>query len=177
QPQSAKKECGRSRPRISESTATAATWTTATRQRISESTTRIFPSGVKRDGSGRRRPVGGGLQCRQVELAHLQHRLHRAVGALRVGVREHLFHAGRHHLPGEAEAVPEPTALALLSAVGELLPEVVDLILGLAFDRERDRLVEAELRAAVDADEPLAVELELDCHHHPRLARARLALA
>ena len=43
QPQVVKKECGRSRPRINERTATAASWTTATRQRISESTARIFP--------------------------------------------------------------------------------------------------------------------------------------
>src|SRR5262249_263492 len=52
----------------------------------------------------------------------------------------------------------------------------VDFLLGLAFDLEGDRLVEAELGAAVDAEEALAVKLELDRHHHPGLARAGLGV-
>jgi len=48
----------------------------------------------------------------------------------------------------------------LLSALGEPFPEVVDLFLGLAADLEGDGLVEGELRAAVDGDEPLARDLE-----------------
>ena len=52
------------------------------------------------------------------------------------------------------------------------LPVVVELLLRLAVDLERDRLVEREVRAAVDADEALPVQLELDRQHHARLARA-----
>lgn len=41
---------------------------------------------------------------------------------------------------------------------------------GRALDLEGDSLVELELGAAVDADEPLTVELELDRHDHAGLA-------
>ena len=52
-----------------------------------------------------------------------------------------------------------------------LLPVVVDLGLVLAGDREGNGLVERELRPAVDRDEALAVELELDGHHHAGRSR------
>jgi hypothetical protein len=55
-----------------------------------------------------------------------------------------------------------------LAAVGELAPEVVDLGLAIARDLERDRLVELELRAAIEADELLAFDFELDGHDGSR---------
>jgi hypothetical protein len=61
-----------------------------------------------------------------------------------------------------------------LPALGQALPVVVDLVLGLAFDLEGDGLVERELGAAVDADESLAVQLELHGHH--RAGRSRTGL-
>src|SRR5689334_24778500 len=54
------------------------------------------------------------------------------------------------------------------------VPVVVDLLLGLAVDLQRDGLAERELRAPVDADEAVAVELELDRHDHAGLTRAGL---
>ena len=56
-----------------------------------------------------------------------------------------------HDLPRQPVPVLEPTALALLAARGQRVPVVVDLVLVGALDQERDRLVERELRAAVDA--------------------------
>jgi hypothetical protein len=49
-------------------------------------------------------------------------------------------------------------------------------LLGVAVDLKRDGLVELELRAAVDGDEPLAFQLELHGHHRPRRARAGLGV-
>jgi hypothetical protein len=68
-------------------------------------------------------------------------------------------------VPGEAVPVLEPAALPFAATIGQPVPVIVDLVPGLAVDPERDRLVERELRAAVDADEPLAVRLELHGHH------------
>ena len=57
--------------------------------------------------------VGGALQGGDVDLAHREHRLHRAPGPLRVDVRgEELIHAGGHDLPRDAVAVLEPAARA-----------------------------------------------------------------
>ena len=70
-----------------------------------------------------------------------------------------------HDLPGQAELVLQPAALAVLAAVAELVPVVVDLVLVGAADLERDRLVEGELRAAVDDGERLPVELEAHGEH------------
>ena len=137
------------------------------------------------DPRGRRRAAGGdsGLdgdalvrlaQLREVDLGHLEHRLHRALGALGVGAGEHLVELPRDDLPRQAEAVLEPAALAgLAAAEDERRPEAIDLGLVLALDHQRDRLGERELRSAVEADEPLPGERELD-GQDLTLARARV---
>src|SRR5438309_6493379 len=96
--------------------------------------------------------VGRVAQRGDVQLAHLEHRVHRAPGPLRVRVREQLLHAGRHDLPRQPVAVLEPAARPLLTALGQPLPVVVDLVLVHAGDLEGDGLVKGELRTAVDAD-------------------------
>ena len=80
------------------------------------------------------------------------------------GSVEQLVQPRRDDLPREAEPVLEPAARALLAALRELAPVLVDLVLRLAADLERDRLAEREVGAAVEGDELLAVELELDGH-------------
>ena len=65
-------------------------------------------------------------------------------------------------LPGDAELVLEPAALALLAALGQPVPVVVGLLLVLADDLEGDRLGERELRPAVEGGVLLAVEGEVD---------------
>ena len=96
-------------------------------------------AGRRRRSDGR--AVGRRFERRDVELLHAEHRLHGAVGAGRVGVVEEGLPALRHDLPGEAELVLQPTALALLAAVGgEGVPVVVDLGLVSAADLEARRL-------------------------------------
>ena len=82
-----------------------------------------------------------------------------------------------HDLPREPVAVGEPAAHSLLAAIRQPLPVVVDFLLRLTDDLERHGLAEAELRATVDRDEPLSVELELNCHHRFRAAAVRLRAA
>src|SRR5262245_46905406 len=73
------------------------------------------------------------------------------------------------HLPGEPVFVLEPAARMLLAALGEPVPEIIDLRLVLAIDLERDGLVEGELRSAIEGREFLSRDLEVDPHHRGRL--------
>src|SRR5207249_1108464 len=86
--------------------------------------------------------VVGALECGDVDLAHLEHRLHNASGLLGILVPEHLAECGRDDLPREPVLVFQPAAAILRPASGELLPQLVDLGLGLAAHKERDRLGE-----------------------------------
>ena len=120
--------------------------------------------------------VRGCLERCDVELAHLEHRGHRALRPLRVGVGEQLVEPLRDDLPRQPPAVLAPPAGALLAAVGgERRPVAVDLLLVVAADGQRDRLVELELRSAVEHREGATVELEGHRHHGAGLARPRLA--
>src|SRR6476659_2817111 len=103
---------------------------------------------------------GGALKRRDVELLHLQHRLHHAVRLGAIRIAEQARQRGRNDLPGDAELVLEPAALLDLSAGAEPVPEVVHLRLRLAGDVERDRFVELEMRSAVERGELQAFELE-----------------
>src|SRR5262249_32448370 len=105
------------------------------------------------------------LQRRDVELFHLQECSGHPLHYCGISVSDHLYERGRHHLPGQAESVLEPAARALFAAVTELVPEIIDLLLGLAVDLEGNRLTEFELRAAVQRHEFLSFELESDDHH------------
>ena len=100
----------------------------------------------------------------------------RLVRSLSGIVHQILHRRGRDDLPGDAVAILEPAARAFLATLAQLAPVVVDLGLVGTVDLQRDRLVERELRAAVDRREELAVELEVDREHGPGLARARLAV-
>jgi hypothetical protein len=99
--------------------------------------------------------------ARRPRFAHLEHRLHRPAGTLRVGVVDQLAQPARDDLPRQPEAVLEPAARpGLAAARRQRLPQPVDLGLVVAVDDERHRLVEPELRAAVEALELLASEGE-----------------
>ena len=50
------------------------------------------------------------LKFSNIELSHLQHCLHRAVGLCTVGIAKHLAEYGGNHLPRNAELIGEPSA-------------------------------------------------------------------
>src|SRR5581483_8092048 len=137
----------------------------------------IATSSAIRRARLRARLLRGPLEPGDLDLPHLEHRRHHALGALPVRVGEELLEAPRDDLPGDAEAVLEPAARPLLAALGERAPVVVDLLLVGAVDDERDRLAEGELRPPVQRQERLAVELEAHRHHRPLGPGARGAVA
>jgi hypothetical protein len=95
-------------------------------------------------------------------------------GALRhlaVRIGDQLHEPPRSDLPRQPEAVLAPAAGALAAAVADdRVPVAVGLLLVVGVDHERDRLVEVELRPAVEADERHAQDRELDREHVPLLA-------
>ena len=73
-------------------------------------------------------------------------------------------------------SLSQPTHLHL-TAVGQLLPIIVDLLLAFAIDHQRDRLVEFEARATVQGEEALTFELEGADRHAVLGPRAGPAVA
>jgi hypothetical protein len=67
--------------------------------------------------------------------------------------------------------------LARLAALAKPLPEFVDLRLRSAIDDQRDCRCECELRAAVERQEFLALDLEQNRHDRAGRTRAGLAVA
>src|SRR5580692_6119884 len=122
------------------------------------------------DGYEGKRPPGKGgsaarvglLQRGDVELLHHEHGLGDPPHFLRVGIGDHVQEHGGEDLPGQPVLVHQPAARDFRAALGEPAPVVVHLGLVLARDHDRDRRVERVLRAAVQRDELLPVELELD---------------
>src|SRR6185503_38303 len=89
----------------------------------------------------------------------------------------HLAQLLGNDLPRETELVFEPAALTLLTtARGQLRPKVVDLLLCLAVDEERDRFRELELGPGVQRHEFLALELERAGHQRSRLSGTSLGV-
>src|SRR5712691_1056573 len=60
------------------------------------------------------------LQCCNVDLGHLHHRLHDALRLHGILVLQQLDHDARNDLPGQTELVLEPAALPRRAALGEL---------------------------------------------------------
>ena len=69
----------------------------------------------------------GGLQPGDVELHHLQHRLHDPLRLGGIGIAQQLRQYARHDLPRDAVAVPEPAASLDRTAGRQRVPQPVDL--------------------------------------------------
>src|SRR5881396_3254200 len=109
----------------------------------------------------------GVAELLDVDLRHLEHRLGRPLRGLANRALHVLDELSRDDLPRQAEAVLQPAADAGLSPAGdEGVPVLVDLSLILAVDRERDRFVELEVGTAVESDERLAGDGEVDCQNN-----------
>src|SRR5262249_4510747 len=109
----------------------------------------------------------GSFKGGNVEFFHAKHGTHRPRRLRLVGITHHIGQGRREYLPGDPELVLEPTALLDFATRREALPVMVDPFLGLAWNLEGDRLVELEMRAAIQRRKALALDLELHGHHRP----------
>src|SRR5207247_2157378 len=106
----------------------------------------------------------------EIDLFHRHQRMHQPLHPSRILAP--LVPLVRHYLPGKTVFIRKPAALHFLAAAGyELLPIIIDLLLRLAVDHERDRRGELELRPAVQGYELLSIQLERNRHHGPLLPR------
>src|SRR5688572_25579585 len=93
------------------------------------------------------------LDCRDVNLSHIHHRIERALGgsAIRIGYRLHQGY--RRDLPGKAPFVLAPAALALLAAVADdRVPVAIRLGLIGGCDLKREGFVVLERGSAIESD-------------------------
>src|SRR3954454_16827685 len=104
-----------------------------------------------------------GFDLGDVDLAHVHHRLKRALGRRAVRIVHGLEEYARRDLPREAPLVLAPAAHAFLAAVlRDRVPVAVGLRLIFGDDHEADRFIGLEVGAAVEADERLAKDGEVD---------------
>jgi hypothetical protein len=88
----------------------------------------------------------GLFQDGNVDLIHFHQRVHDARCFRFIGIGQYIAENDRVGLPGESEFVFEPAAPPGRSAIGgKFFPEIIDFVLDLAVDRERDRFSELEL--------------------------------
>src|SRR5207249_7792221 len=110
----------------------------------------------------------------EIDLFHRHQRMHQPLHPSRILAP--LVPLVRHYLPGKTVFIRKPAAVHFLSATRrELFPVIIDLLLRLAVDHERDRCGELELRPAVQGHELLSIELERYRHHRALLPRRFLS--
>src|SRR6185312_8731907 len=131
---------------------------------------KIGPRTPVGQGGPAARPTSSGLALvrplhgRHVDLLHAQHRVHCPGRPDRLFIPVVRGNVPGDDLPGETVPILEPAALLRLrvAALGQLGPVVVDLLLRIAADDERDGFIEREHGPAVERHERLAIELERD---------------
>src|SRR5690606_11200841 len=99
------------------------------------------------------RTPAGGFDLGDVDLAHLHHRVERALGGLAVWVGDGFDQHPRRDLPVHAPLVLAPAAGGFLAAVADDgVPQAVGLFLVVGGDLEREGFGLGEGGAAVEAD-------------------------
>src|SRR5688500_18923383 len=108
----------------------------------------------------------GALELLEVELFHLEKRLHRPPRFLWIGIADQRGQRRRNDLPRDTELVFQPSALlrVLVPAGRELLPVAIDLFLRVTHDLERNRFAELELWSTVQRGDCAARDIEVHGH-------------
>ena len=91
------------------------------------------------------------FECRDIELDHFQHRIANAFGLGLVGIGVEFEHPLRRNLPGHAIFVLEPATLFGRTAFEQRLPIMVNLVLRIARDYQRDGMIEGSIGPALMA--------------------------
>src|SRR6266849_9050637 len=122
------------------------------RSRPSRERTKVTASSAVRSPRRLCLVIGAPQSC-DVDLAHLKHRFHDPSCFRRISVTKHPAECRWDDLPREAVLVLQPAAAVLRTALGELLPQRVDLLLRLTIHEEGDGFGERELRSSVEGHE------------------------
>jgi len=124
------------------------------------------PSGWPALGPGSRPTASSCLDRGDVDLLHLHHRIERALGSSRIGVRDRLRQRDRGNLPGQSPFVLAPAARALLAAVADdRVPVTICFVLVSGGDLKRECFVVLEHRSAVEPEAGNPHYREFDRQH------------
>lgn len=106
---------------------------------------RLFGSGVS--------PLEG----LDIEFAHLQHGLHRAIGFTFVRVPEQPAESVGDNLPGHTKPILQPATPGRFAALQESTPVIIDFFLGPAADKKRKSRGKFVVWAAIEQDQFLPI--------------------
>ena len=106
------------------------------------------------------------LDCSDVDLRHLHHRIERALGGSGVGIGDRFRQDDRRNLPGQAPFVLAPPARALLTAVADdCVPVAIGFGLVSSCNLKRERLAVLERWSAVEPEARNSHHRKFDCQH------------
>src|SRR5678815_786504 len=93
------------------------------------------------------------LDCSDVDLFHLHHRIERALGGSGIGIGDRFRQGDRRYLPGQSPFVFAPAARALLAAVVDnRVPVTIRLGLVSSRNLKRERFAVLERGSAVEPE-------------------------
>src|ERR1700692_1675836 len=107
------------------------------------------------------------LDCSDVDLFHLHHRIERALGGSGIGTGYRFGQSDRRNMPGQSPFVLAPAALTLFAAVAnDRVPITISFGLVSGCDLKRERFVVLECGSAI--------EPEAGNPHHGKLYRQHI---
>ena len=110
------------------------------------------------------------LDCSDVDLFHLHHRIERAFGGSGIGIGDRSCQGDRRNLPGQSPFVLAPAAHAFLAAVADdRVPVAIRFGLVNGCDLKRERFVVLERGAAIEPEAGNAHHGKLDRQYIPFL--------
>lgn len=93
------------------------------------------------------------LDCSDVDLFHLHHRIEGALGDSGIRIGDRFRQDDRRNLPGQSPFILAPTARALLAAVADdRVPVAIRFGLVSGCDLKRERFVVLERRSAIEPE-------------------------
>ncbi len=110
------------------------------------------------------------LDCSDVDLFHLHHRIERTLGGSGIGIGNRFHQSDRRYLPGQAPFVLAPAAFTLLAAVADdCVPVTIRFGLVSGCDLKRECFVVLERGPAVEPEAGNSQHGKLDRQHIPFL--------
>ena len=110
------------------------------------------------------------LDCSDVDLFHLHHRIERALGGSGIGTGYRFGQSDRRDLPGQSPFVLAPAARTLFAAVADdRVPVTISFGLVSGCDLKRERFVVLECGSAIEPESRNAHHGKLNGQHVPFL--------
>ncbi len=111
------------------------------------------------------------LDCRDVDLSHLHHRIERSLGSCAIGIGYRLYQSQWSNLPREAPFVFAPAARTLFATVAnDRVPVTISFCLVRGCDLKGERFAMLEVGSAIEPETGNPHDSKLDCQNIPLLS-------